>query len=262
MDDAPDQDAPQDRQFVIALARGLEILRCFKPGDQMLGNQEMAARTGLPKPTVSRLTHTLTRLGYLVYVERFAKYRLGTAVLSLGYSALSAMDIRQVARPMMQELADYSDVAVALSSYDRTSMVYVEICRGQGALTIQLAMGSRIPVTATAMGRAYLAALSDSERNAILAEVRAKRPAAEWPAIQAGVDQAVRDYQERGFTLSVGEWKGDIHAVGVPVRQASTGAIYALNCGGAGFLLPRERLETDLGPRLVQLARRIEAAVA
>ena len=55
----PRNGAGKDRQFVTALARGLEILRCFQAGDPALGNQDIAERTGLPKPTVSRLTHTL-----------------------------------------------------------------------------------------------------------------------------------------------------------------------------------------------------------
>ena len=68
-----------DRQFVTALARGLEVLRAFGPGSGPLGNQEIAEFAGLPKPTVSRLTHTLTKLGYLNYLPRLGKYELGTA---------------------------------------------------------------------------------------------------------------------------------------------------------------------------------------
>src|ERR1700751_6481155 len=65
-----------DRSFVVALSRGLDVLRAFQPNDGLLGNQEIAARTSLPKPTVSRLTYTLTKLGYLTPVPRFEKYRL------------------------------------------------------------------------------------------------------------------------------------------------------------------------------------------
>jgi len=53
-----------DRQFATTLARGLEVLRCFTPLEPLLGNKEISVRTGLPKPTVSRLTYTLTKLGY------------------------------------------------------------------------------------------------------------------------------------------------------------------------------------------------------
>src|SRR5579862_9404082 len=63
-----------DRHFVTALARGLEVLACYRHGDRVLGNQELSQRCGLAKSTVSRLTHTLTQLGYLIYVEDSAKY--------------------------------------------------------------------------------------------------------------------------------------------------------------------------------------------
>ena len=88
----------KDRQFVTALARGLDILRAFHAGEGMLGNQEIAHRTGLPKPTVARLTHTLTELGYLNYIRRFRKYELGASVLALGYAAISSMDVRRASR--------------------------------------------------------------------------------------------------------------------------------------------------------------------
>ena len=80
-----------DRHFVTALARGLEVLACFRHGDRVLGNQELARRCGLAKSTISRLTYTLTKLGYLIYVEDSAKYSLGTATLSLGSAMLSRL---------------------------------------------------------------------------------------------------------------------------------------------------------------------------
>ena len=96
-----------DRQFATTLARGLEVLRCFTPLEPMLGNKEISVRTGLPKPTVSRLTYTLTKLGYLRHNIRLGKYQLGSAVLSIGYPLLASMSVRQVARQHMKDLADY-----------------------------------------------------------------------------------------------------------------------------------------------------------
>src|SRR3990170_5821307 len=83
------------RQFATTLARGLEVLRCFTPLEPMLGNKEISVRTGLPKPTVSRLTYTLTKLGYLRHNMRLSKYQLGSAVLSIGYPLLASMSVRQ-----------------------------------------------------------------------------------------------------------------------------------------------------------------------
>ena len=123
---APGKGPATDRKFVTALSRGLDVLRCFGPRDRWLTNLEMARRTGLAKPTVSRLAYTLTRLGYLRYSERLNKYALGSAAISLGYAALGQMDIRRVARPLMQELSDYTKASVHLAVNDRRSMQVVD----------------------------------------------------------------------------------------------------------------------------------------
>src|SRR6202166_4990523 len=156
--------APADRHFVNALGRGLERLACFRHGDRMLGNQDLARRCGLPKSTVSRLTNTLTKLGYLVFVEESAKYSLGTATLSLGSAMLARLNIRKLAHPLMQDLAEFGQCMVSLGSRDRLSMIYIDAVRGSAAITLSLDIGARIPIATTAMGRAYLTAVSERER--------------------------------------------------------------------------------------------------
>jgi DNA-binding IclR family transcriptional regulator len=261
---APDEDAgasvPKDRQFVSALARGLEILRAFAPNESLLGNQEIAARTGLPKPTVSRLTHTLTRLGYLSYSERLGKYQLGTPVLALGYAVLANMSVRQIARPYMQDLADLTGVSVALGSRDRLNLIYIEYCRPTSTVTLRLDVGSRVPIATTSMGRALLAALPESERRYLLNYI-ARREADGWPQLRARIERAIEEYATRGFTTSIGEWQKDVNAVGVALTPGDGSPILAFNCGGPSFLLPRERLESEVGPRLVNLVRNVEAAL-
>lgn len=253
-------EAADDRQFVTALARGLELLRAFTPRRPLLGNQELAEATGLPRPTVSRLTHTLVRLGYLTYSERLAKYALGTGVLSLGYTVLSNMGVREVARPLMQQLADHAQAAVSLGSRDRLSMVYVEHSRSRSAVTLRLDVGSRIPLATTAMGRALLAALPDGERRYLMDHL-ARHDRAGWPKLRKGIEQAIAHYEAHGFTLSAGDWDPDVNAVGVPLVPPDGGPILAFNCGAPAFLLPRERLASDVGPRLVHLVRNVEAGL-
>ena len=116
-------DLGNDRKFVVALARGLDVLRAFTPGEWLLGNNEIAERTNLPKTTISRLTYTLTKLGYLTHVERLGKYSLAPAALSIGYSTLANLRIRQVARKQMQEFANYAGASVALGSRDRMHLI-------------------------------------------------------------------------------------------------------------------------------------------
>lgn len=257
LDDYPEATEGEDRQFVTALARGLSVLRAFQPGDGVLGNGDIAERTGLPKPTVSRLTHTLTRLGYLTHAERLGKYRLGPGVLSLGYSLLANMDIRKIARPYMQELANASGLSLALGSRDRLNMVYLEHARDAGSVTLRLDIGSHIPIATTAMGRAFLAAIPENER-AYLMSAMAERAGTAWPPMANGVERALRQVAETGFCTSFGEWQQDVNAVGVPLRSMDGATVMALNCGGPAFLHKPEKLEAEWGPRLVNVARTIE----
>ena len=261
-DGADDQtdDAPEkNRHFITSVARAFEVLRAFRPGERFLGNQELARRTGLPKSTVSRLTLTLTELGYLSYSKYMEKYSLGTAVLSLGNSFLGNMEIRQIARPMIQELADHAHASVAIGVRDRLQMVYVETCRSSAtAFTLHLDVGSHIPIATTAMGRAYLCGLPESERDQLLDQLR-MRHKDEWQQIRAGIDQALREYQDKGFCLSVGGWHKDVNAVAVPFKPADGSDLLAFNCGGPAFQLRRHMLEDDIGPRLVALVRNVAA---
>ena len=251
----------RDRQFVVALARGLDVLRAFQPGDGALGNQEIATRTDLPKPTVSRLTHTLCHLGYLTYSQTTGRYALGTPVLSLGFACLAGMDVRQVARPLMQELAEYSGVSVGLGGRDRLSMVYLESCRPDTAITLRLDVGSRIPIATTSMGRAFLAALPDAERGNLMEHIRMGEKDCS-PQILDGIEKAIGDVSTRGFSVSMGEWNSDVHAVGAPLVLRDGSQILAFNCGGPAYLLDRRRLEEDLGPRLVEMVHKVGASIA
>jgi DNA-binding IclR family transcriptional regulator len=250
--DLPNPRVKEDRHFVTALARGLELLACFRSGDKLLGNQELAERSRLPKSTVSRLTYTLTKLGYLQYDEALGKYRLGSATLALGSAMLSRLDIRQLARPLMQELADFSQTMVSLGMRDRLSMIYVENCRSQAALTLRLDVGARIPIASTAMGRAYLAEVSSSERNDILERVRDLDELA-WPALRDRIARAVEEYQTLGCCTSFGDWQPDVNAIAVAFRPADNAPPMSINCGGPAFNLKQEFLLEEVRPRLIAM---------
>ena len=254
--------AKEDRHFVTALARGLDVLSAFRSRDRMLGNQELARRCGLPKSTISRLTYTLTRQGYLVPAtdgKGAAGYRLGSAVLALGGAMLARMDMRQIARPLMQDLAGSSQAMVSLGIRDRLSMIYVENCRSESALTLSLDVGSRIPVAQTAMGRAYLAGCSDSERSDLMERIRTHDEAA-WPVTRAGIELALAHYREHGCCASFGGWQKDVNAIAAAFRPEGGRSVMVVSCGGPGFNLSPQFLMNEVRPQLVSLVRKLQSA--
>lgn len=252
-----EHDGDEDRNFVTALARGMELLRCFSPQQSVLGNQELAAMTGLPKSTVSRLTYTLARLGYLKKHSFSGKYQLEFGVLSFGYQLLSNLPIRSIANSFMVELAQHAHAAVALAARDRLQMVYIDVVHGQANLTTRRQVGYHMPVHLTSIGRACMAAMSDAERDPLLDRLRSRYPA-DWLEIRRGLEGAFRDYADYGYCFSIGEWERDVNSVGVPFIHPEHG-VFAFNCGGPSFVLSREKLEEDIGPRLKHMVGQMRA---
>jgi DNA-binding IclR family transcriptional regulator len=251
------QEQDKDRQFVTALARGVELLRCFNPRESVQSNQELARKTGLPRPTVTRLTHTLTRLGCLKQLPQ-GKYQLDVGVMSFGYAMLSNLSIRSVAHPLMTELANHAQAAVAMSARDRLDMVYLDVVQGEASLTMRRQIGTHLPMHLSSAGRACLAAMPESECDFLLDHIREKNPE-EWPKIRKGLEKAFRDYADYGYCLSISEWSRDVNAVAVPMMHAQHGLL-TFNCGGPSFHITREKLEEDIGPRLIHMVNNIEAA--
>nr|WP_256474276.1 IclR family transcriptional regulator [Lutimaribacter sp. EGI FJ00013] len=243
--------------------RGLDILRAFTPDDRMgLGNRELAARTGLPNSTVSRLTYTLLKLGYLIYDEATGRYRMGVPVLGLGYACLGGIKLREAAQPLMQQLADEcgDGVLVALGGRDDLTMTYIAAARAaRGMISLQLNVGSRISLGRSAMGRAYLAAVAPEQRAELMARLADKAGPERWPGLKAEIEEAANQIGNRGFYCNIGQWQADINAVSVPFASPQgDGPPMAFNLGGPAYVLPRERLENDLGPKLLQLANTVK----
>ena len=252
-----DMQDENDRQYVTALARGLELLRCFSSKHQHLGNQELSQMTGLPKPTITRLTHTLSRLGYLKQVSNSSKFQLSVGVLAFGYSMLSNLSIRSIAHSYMSDLADYAGAAVAMATRDRLNMIYLEVVQGKGNATMRRQVGTYLPIHQSSMGRACLAILPEDEREFLLNAIRTKYKD-DWIKINRDLDKAFKDYQDYGYCFSIGEWQKDVNAVAVPYYNEQHGLL-VFNCGGPSFILNREKLEDDIAPRLLHMVNNIHS---
>src|SRR5690348_1829973 len=249
-----------DRSFVVALSRGLDVLRAFQPNDGLVGNQEIAARTNLPKPTVSRLTYTLTKLGYLTPVPRFEKYQLAPSAMALGYAALANLGVRHLSEPFREEVMRETGGAVAVGGRDRHSMIYFGQSRNGLTLGVQLDVGSRVPIATSAMGRAYIWALAAEERTELLRDLR-EHYGSRWPKMRDGIERSGEFVAKHGFAISAGDWQDDVAAAGVALKLNDGTGPYAFNCGAPAFRFTEDRLRNDIGPRLVAMVRNIEAAL-
>lgn len=242
----------EDKLIVGTLARGLEVLRVFQIGDHFLSNAEIAKRTSLPKPTVSRLTHTLSSLGYLRYSEQHGQYQLGETVLALGYNVLANMEIRDLARPDMQKLATSSQGSVCLGILEQLEIMYIETCRGEFTVSLPQRFGTKVPICTTAIGRAYIGAMPDEGRNHLYAQLKTFY-GDQWSDIHQNLQRALEESQERGYSLSLGEWNEHVNAVAVSIKGSHSPS-YVLNVGGLSTIITREKLENELVYELQKIA--------
>lgn len=246
-----------DPKFNWSLARGLEILRAFSGRPAPLGNTDLAEITGLPKATVSRLTHTLNELGFLALNPRLGKFELTPAILALGYPVLSSMKVRALAKSYLTELANAVGLTVAIGSRDRSSMIYVDACHPPGMVTLRLDLGSRVEMAKTSLGRAFLWGVSEMERD-ILFSTFERRYGADWPMLKESIEKSLAEIEERGFCIVDGDWQDDIRGVGVPLFSDDGSVALALNAAGPRFAADMTALEQEVGPRLVHLSRSLK----
>ena len=244
----------QDRKFIGAIGRAFEILRAFRPGEGPLGNNELSTATGLPKATVSRLTHTLTRLGYLNHIESLGKYEPSPSILALGYCVLSNMRVRQLARDHMQQLAEHAGATVGLASRDRLSMIYVSMANGSPLRTMRHDVGTRVDMDTSAVGRAFLAGITEEERQYFFGYLMRKHNQ-RWPDLKARIEDGIAQVKERGFCLVDGDWQRDTRGVASPIITPDGNTVMAMNCVAPSFQISLKALEEDVGPRLAHLCQ-------
>ncbi|MGP4712966.1 MULTISPECIES: IclR family transcriptional regulator [unclassified Psychrobacter] len=248
-----------DRQFVTALARGLELLRCFTPQQPMLGNQDLSQLTGLPKGTITRLTYTLVKLGYLKQSTTSSKYQLAAGVLGFGYTMMANISINNLVTPYMADLAEYADSAVAMATRDRLMMVYLNVVQGSSTTTMRRNVGSYLPMHSSAMGRACLASMPPAEQDFIMNAIRSKHDK-DWSKIKSSLEQAFKDFENFGYCFSFGDWQKEVNAVATAIMHPTEGLL-TFNCGAPSFVLSRTKIEQVIAPRLLHMKHNIESNI-
>ena len=235
--------------------------RCFTPEEPVLGNKELAERTGLPRPTISRFTYTLVRLGYLRHVDDSPKYQLGSATVSLGYPMLARVRVRQLVRPAMRELADLYGCSVSMGVRDRLGIVYVETSRSRAVYAPQFSdIGRWLPLAASSTGHAYLAACEPAERKRILNEIRVKTPH-DWKKYHKAIERSMQDFARLGFCILHEHEYPEVRAVGVPLMRVVDGVRLVFNCVANVQHLRQATLEREIAPKLLAMVKGFELSL-
>jgi DNA-binding IclR family transcriptional regulator len=243
----------EDRHYVTALARGLDVLRCFTAERLELGSTDIARLTGLSQSTVWRLCHTLQKAGYLVPAPESDRLRVTPRVLALGCASISQSGVTGVALPRMTEIANRYDASVSIAARDGLNMMIMGRAAAPTVLKLNFHVGSALRLERSAVGCAYLSALPGEEREHLLQEIRQAYPD-QWDAIRRHIQSSLRCYREHGYVLNLRHYHPDVNAVGVPIVSPDGKRVWAMNCGGANSVMTREKLQGPIAQALQDLA--------
>jgi IclR family pca regulon transcriptional regulator len=238
-----------------SLLKGLEVLQTFTGSPTGLKLPEVTRETGLPRATVYRILQTLVSQDYLHYFPSEGAYRLGPKVMSLGYAALSGLDLAETAEPYLREFSERLKQNVNLGILEGHEVVYLVRIKVRRILGIDLAVGSRLSAHNSAMGKVLLASLPAKRLGQVIALI-SQDPAARERIGADGenLKRQLAGIREQGYALSDGETVSGLASVAVPVRDGSGEVEAAINLPVFKQFCSRETLVRDLLPQLQKTA--------
>ncbi len=217
--------------------------------------------TGMPRSSVSRLTHTLVKAGFLDYDTAAGAYRLGLSVLSLQPTALAGTRIVESIVPHMSELADRVGGRVLLTVYDSFGLTVVQgVCTNPN-IPAPSFVGCRYAIPRRAMGRAYIASCAGQEQEKIVNHL-AQGDESRSTALRRELDHAIRSYRSQGFCTSLGEGRPGNHSISITLNLPHLGSRLLLSCGGPADRLSERVLNDRVAPLLMRSAAEIERTSA
>ncbi|WP_407181046.1 IclR family transcriptional regulator [Bradyrhizobium sp. STM 3562] len=249
-------DAAGEGDVIQVVSRAFDVLRCFEGHEARLGNLEISNRCGLPRSTVSRLTHTLTRMGQLVYLPRDQKYRIGPSAVAMSTSMMKGLQLRNLIRQRLQDIAEQLPGTVGFVIPDRYHLVYLEFARSANALGLHEVTGSRISMASTAAGHAYTAALEPQIGDALLAEMEREVPESA-KILKPRIENNRRFLKENGYVVACGLWSPHINGVAVPLWSPQYQTFVVVTIGLLAAMYDEKRLHQEVAPPMRELATAI-----
>ncbi len=241
--------------FVQSLERGLAVIQAFSATSPRLTLSDVARATGLTRAASRRFLLTLQHLGFVDSDER--EFFLTPRILRLGYTYLSSTPFWSLAQTHVEELVDRVHESSSISVRDRDEIVYVARVPTKRIMTISLAVGTRLPMYPTSMGRVLLAGQSDDEIDAYLARAELRPLTGRTVTDPAALRAMVMDVREQGWALVDQELEDGVRSVAAPLCDASGHVLGAVNVSAHATRTNLDVLRKQFLPALLDTTARI-----
>ncbi|SEO45961.1 IclR family transcriptional regulator domain-containing protein [Trujillonella endophytica] len=243
--------------FVEALARGLDVLACFDAGRRGMSLSEVAAATGLARPTARRLLLTLTELGYVRSGP--GGFEPTPHVLDLGMAYIGSLGLWDVARPHLEDLVGRTGESSSMAQLDGSDIVYVARVSVPKLIALRVEIGTRFPAAQTSQGKVLLAALPPEQLDGVLDQPSRAGLPTYIGATREGLREELVGVRARGWALADEELAPGVRSVAVPVRDGTGAVRAAMNVTVHAAETSTERLLDEHLPRLLRAAGEVSA---
>ena len=230
----------------VAVERALTMLEAVSQEPEGLSNAEISRKLEIPKSSASYILRTLEKQGYLNR-DQSGKYRVGLKILSLSRGALSGIDVREVALPIMRRLMEKTNLTCHLAILDGPEAVYIEKVEPQGFIRMDTWVGRRMRVHATSVGKSLVAHIPPEHLEKIIAE----RPMEKrTPKTITSMPRLLKDLERvRSLGYSVDDEENNLGArcLGAPVFNQQGTIEAAIGLSG-----PISQVNPETMPRIVE----------
>jgi IclR family pca regulon transcriptional regulator len=239
-----------------SLARGLTVLQAFSPQSLHLSISQLSKRTGLPRASVRRCLHTLSKLGFAGSDDGRTFYLL-SRVLPLGHSYLSSLPLSTVAQPVLERLSHILHESSSIAILDGIEIVYIARANVTRIVAIDLGVGTRLPAFCTSIGRVLLANLPAEEMEALLPRIEFSRYTDRTLTSVEQLRRALLSVRRDGYAIVDEELEVGLRSMAVPVQNSTGRVVAAINSGVNGQRVSVQDMQTRFLPYLRAAAQEL-----
>ena len=241
----------QTDQAIRVLSRGVAILKAFSVTEPELGPSEIARRLKIPKTSAHRILVNLTDHGILQRCPKNGRYRLGRLLYTLGSIYLTTTDILTAGRPVIRALNQMTGEDVNLGILEGSQVVIILREQAKHPFRLNLYVGSVLPAYPSAIGKALLSELSNTEIDTLYPGERLEPLTERTVATRAQLKLQLDKIRASGFAHNEGEAYDGVESFGSLIRDGGSRAIAGL-CMATPVFRMSEELRKRL-PRLVKM---------
>ncbi len=247
------------RSSVQSVVHALDIFDYLASSGGEAGVTELAQSLHIHKSTASRLLATLNARGYVSRNPQSGKYSLGMHLVELSRVKLDQIDLRQLARPYLEDLVSSTGETAHMAVLDRGKVVYIDKVDTLQTLGMRSRIGYRIAAHCTALGKALLAELPAEELDAVLDPDKMVRFTSNTITDLDTLKLHLASVRERGYAIDDEEHEDGIRCIAAAIRDHAGRVVAAISVSGPTFRITREKADT-IGRLVSDAARQLSAS--